>query len=918
MSQEIHLLKVLVASPSDVSKERSMSIDAINRINKVVYKKRNIRLEFVGWETDSFSGIGTDAQDVINKEFGDDYDIFVGIMWHRYGSPTLRSDSGTVEEFERAYNNYSLKGSCKKILFYFNSADYPQKDVEPEQVVKIRAFKQSLQQKGVYYTQYAGPEIFKDMIHDDLVRTVDELDLTELEKDYREQGIWSISVPFENLLQDSGANFTHPRKERLLLDDIFVPPFLRDLNDEHNTERIKKISAEELIESLDIDEENGIHFHIVGADVSGKTALSKYLFRKYKFFGFVPILLKGGDITNNVQEQQLKDRISVIMQGIYCNSLPIGDKASDNQDIVLIIDDFQDAGKGNNKYWAPIVKNLERLFPNIVVIGNSLISDNVFADHKPFDKYKKYCLLEFGPDLRYQLVNKWNKAGREILSNDDMDALRRENERTNEIITSIVGKDFIPAFPFYILGMLQASEGAKNPNQEYSLHGFYYEKLINDALDSSVNDQAKIGLYYSFLVELCYAMFLERRRIVSEIELEAFIDNYYTDYELDATKNSKNHFKEEFGKISLISKSVEGYRIAHKYVYFFFVAKYLANNIAKKEIKNKIRQLIERVFVDEYANIVLFLSHLTKNEYFISTLIDSANAQYELLAPAKLEDDISGINELIVSIPNRVIKLIETDDEIARQKQYEAELEDAERAFAEDPVNYTQFSLEDDITSINSLSRMNLAMRTIDILGQLAKKYWAELKRDDKYRLLEATYGLGLRTLTMYLTAVEQSKKELAEVIRNMILEKFIKDDADEWDPTLNKDKIKQASINVIINLCYLCSYLIISRISLATGDDQLIVTQERLLSDNPYNSYKLINFSVKLNTRGIPNDLVKAYSEEMVKNHFCFRLLQDFMISYLHKFEPSYVVQQRVSEYLKLDIRRQKAIHNTSPINKK
>lgn len=917
MPQQVHLLKVLVASPSDVAEERSMVADAINRINKAVFKRRSIRLEYVGWETDSYSGIGSDAQDVINKEFGDDYDLFVGIMWHRYGSPTLRSESGTVEEFARAYQSYISNGSCKTILFYFNSTDYPQKEVDLTQAAKVNEFKQSLQGKGVYYTQYAGPEIFKEKIYDDLVRTVMDLDVTEEEKENRAHGIWDISASFDNLLQDAGASFTHPRKEHLTLPDIFVPPFLRDLNDEHNSERIRKVAVDELVEALDLDDEGGIHFHIVGAEVSGKTVLSKYLFRQYRSYGFVPVLLKGSEITNNVQMQQLKDRVSVKMQGIYRNTLPLGGKCSDNQDIVLIIDDFQDAGKGNNRYWAPITRNLEKLFPNIIVIGSSLISDNVLADYKPFEKYKKYSLLEFGPDLRYQLVNKWNKAGRELLSNSDLDALRRDNERIDSIITTIVGKDFVPTYPFYILGMLQASESAKNPNQEYSLHGFYYEKLINDALDSSIKDPNLIGLYYSFLVELCYAMFRERKRVVSEEELDIFIDNYYSEFEVDASKNPKKLFKEVLGKNSLVNKSVEGYRIAHKYVYFFFVAKYLSNNISKHEIKHTIQQLIDRVFVDEYASIVLFLSHLTKSDFFISTLIDSANAQYAALPPAKLEDDIAGINKLIVNIPNRVIKLIETDDEIARQKQYETELEEAEKEFAEDPVNYTQFGLEEDVTSINSLARMNLAMRTIDILGQLARKYWAELKRDDKYRLLDATYGLGLRTLTMYLTAVEQNKKELAEAIRNLIHEKYIKDDVDDWDPTLNKEKIHQASVNVVINLCYLCSYLIISRISFATGDDQLIITQDRLLNDNPFNSYKLVNFSVKLNTVGIPNDLVKTYSGEMEKNHFCFRLLQDFMVNYLHKFEPSYVVQQRVSEYLKLDVRRQKAIHGTSPIKR-
>lgn len=918
MPEQVHLLKVLVASPSDIIKEREMVANAIARLNKVVLKKRSIRLEFLGWETDSYPGIGDDAQDVINNEFANNYDIFVGIMWHRYGTPTLRSDSGTVEEFENAYQSFKSNGSCKKILFYFNNADIPQKDVDYSQAAKVRDFEKDLQDKGIYYSKYPGPDSFKDKIYDDLARTVADMDVTKEEKEIRAQGLWEISEHFNNLLINPGANFTHPRKEHLFLEDIFVPPFLRDLNDENKSERIKKISAENIVETYNVDDENGeIHLHIVGADVSGKTALSKYLFLQYKSFGFIPILLKGGDITNNVQQQQLKDRITVKLHGIYRNVTPIKDNSSENKDFILIIDDFQDAGKGNNRYWAPIIKNLENIFPNIIVIGNSLISDNVFADHKPFEKYKKYSLLEFGPDLRYQLVNKWNKAGREIQSNEDLNNLRLDNDRVDGFITSIVGKDFIPAYPFYLLGMLQAYEGSKNPNQEYSLHGFYYEKIINDSLNDSIKESERIGLYYNFLVEVCYAMFNEQKRSISEKDLDGFIDYYYSEYEIDVIKNPKRLFKEEFEHISLISKSEGSYRIAHKYVYFFFVARYLANNIAKAEIKSKIKQLIERVFVDEYANITLFLSHLTKNEFFINALIDSANAQYASYVPAKLEEDISGINKLITNIPGRVINLIKTDDEIARQKQYEAELEEAEKAFDDDPVNYTQFGLDEDLSSINSLAKMNLAMRTIDILGQLAKKYWAEIKRDDKYRLLEATYGLGMRALSMYLSTVEHNKQELAEAVRNFIHEKFIKDDVDSWDPTLNKDKIHQASVNVIINLCYLFSFLIISRISSATGDAQLSLTQERLLNDNPYNSFKLVNLSVKLNTIGIPIDLVKAYSIEMEKSHFCFRLLQDFMVTYLHKFEPSYVVQQRVSEYLKLDIRRQKAIYDSSPIKK-
>ena len=44
-------------------------------------------------------GLGIDAQDVINRQLGE-YDIFLGIMNTRFGSPTHRADSGTEEEFD--------------------------------------------------------------------------------------------------------------------------------------------------------------------------------------------------------------------------------------------------------------------------------------------------------------------------------------------------------------------------------------------------------------------------------------------------------------------------------------------------------------------------------------------------------------------------------------------------------------------------------------------------------------------------------------------------------------------------------------------------------------------------------------------------------------------------------------------------
>ena len=51
---------------------------------------------------------------IINKQISDNYEIYLGIFWTKYGSPTDEYDSGVIEEFENAIK------LNKKIMFYFN------------------------------------------------------------------------------------------------------------------------------------------------------------------------------------------------------------------------------------------------------------------------------------------------------------------------------------------------------------------------------------------------------------------------------------------------------------------------------------------------------------------------------------------------------------------------------------------------------------------------------------------------------------------------------------------------------------------------------------------------------------------------------------------------------------------------------
>ncbi|QDY85819.1 hypothetical protein FQU75_22165 [Paenibacillus polymyxa] len=162
--ENIKLLKVFIGSPSDVVEERIMLEGVIDELNQIIADVYNLRLELVKWEKNTSPSIlGNDAQDIINQQINDDYDIFIGIMWSRAGSKTSRADSGTIEEFKRAYDRAKL-GEDVEIMFYFNDAPISISDIDVAQIQVIKDFRSSLGKEGVYYWSYKESKNFESLV----------------------------------------------------------------------------------------------------------------------------------------------------------------------------------------------------------------------------------------------------------------------------------------------------------------------------------------------------------------------------------------------------------------------------------------------------------------------------------------------------------------------------------------------------------------------------------------------------------------------------------------------------------------------------------------------------------------------------------------------------------------------------------
>lgn len=144
MPSSITKFKIFLASPSDLRNERELIDEVIQEINYTFGRQKDIVLELIKWETHSAPGVSTEhPQQLINSDVGQDYDLFVGLLWKSFGSPTEKAESGTEEEYLEAYKKFVDNPKSLQILFYFKNKEVSPLDLKPEDLIKIKNFKRS-------------------------------------------------------------------------------------------------------------------------------------------------------------------------------------------------------------------------------------------------------------------------------------------------------------------------------------------------------------------------------------------------------------------------------------------------------------------------------------------------------------------------------------------------------------------------------------------------------------------------------------------------------------------------------------------------------------------------------------------------------------------------------------------------------
>jgi len=170
-------LRIFVASPSDMATNRA-KVETVASALKPLADNLGIALEVLDWRS-VVPDMGRPEKVILDQLKPTEWDLFLGILWHRFGTPPGAQDpqtkkeylSGTEEEFKIAYRLWEQYGK-PRIMMYRCTLPIPPDKLDPDQFKRVKEFfKQFDAIKGEHpglYQSFDTTDAFEKLLLDNL------------------------------------------------------------------------------------------------------------------------------------------------------------------------------------------------------------------------------------------------------------------------------------------------------------------------------------------------------------------------------------------------------------------------------------------------------------------------------------------------------------------------------------------------------------------------------------------------------------------------------------------------------------------------------------------------------------------------------------------------------------------------------
>ncbi len=697
----------------------------------------------------------------------------------------------------------------------------------------------------------------------------------------RQRHLLSVNQTFARALNDTGTAYTHKRaRTGLTLDQIFVYP------------RMRCWSSESLLDPkrrpIPVSSKGALaHFHntprvlLSGPDDSGKTSLLKKLFLDLSN-DFVPLFIDATKLRGRVGEQRFVGLVRGAVSEQYDSSIVERYLQLEPSRRLLIVDNFHRSNLSPQNEER-FLRSAEAMFEHVIVAVSDLYRVREMlrlgTHEDPFRSYDRCDLLEFGHALRAVLIEKWLAIGR--VTAEDLEDLERDVSSTEKIVTSLLGKNVVPSFPFNILTILQMMESSQSHSTVGTSFGHLHETLIKASL--SFDDQgggygAEIKFNYSSLI--AFHMFEQERDSLTELELREIADEYRERFQLALDFHQSLI---ALVKARVLDQTDGNYRFRYKHFYYYFVAKYLDRAIRRNDsrsmaLREQLKYLSNRLHSEEFANIVLFYVHLSQDWSLVSHILDNANSIYSERLLCDFEKDVQFVNALYKETPKQL--LIDTSSVDQHREAYRDSIDKSEEE------GTTPISLDAKIAyreDLEDVHKVNISLKTLQVLGQVLRSATASLEGDQKIQIISACYRLGLRTLNAILQISNTNIEELRYYLASLITER-----AALQDFSITDEQLLRRTDEAVIGLTLRVAYGILKKISFAVGSQQLQETYAQILQQYRGNmAVEIIDVLLKLDHfRIVPEYEMAKIRDQIGKNPFAYTIVRQMVTDFLYLYK--------------------------------
>ncbi len=172
-------LRIFAASPSDTAVERA-KVETVAALLEPLADSLGIVLKVDDWRK-VVPDMGRPQQVIFNQLKPTSWDVFIGILWHRFGTPPAGQDpqtqkeylAGTEEEFKTAYRLWQ-QYQKPRIMMYRCTRNVPMDTLDPDQFKRVKEFFMQFEAvKGEHsglYQSFDTTESFEKLLFDNLQR----------------------------------------------------------------------------------------------------------------------------------------------------------------------------------------------------------------------------------------------------------------------------------------------------------------------------------------------------------------------------------------------------------------------------------------------------------------------------------------------------------------------------------------------------------------------------------------------------------------------------------------------------------------------------------------------------------------------------------------------------------------------------